>query len=360
MPTQIRKAIKGLSAYSSGKPIDEVKRELGLTEVIKLASNENPFGSSPKALESISSSLAEINRYPEGSCFYLREALSKKLKIGPQSLIFGNGSDELIEIIAKTFLEQDDEAVISEMAFVRFEMAVKLMGARAVVTKARNFAHDLSQMARSVTEKTKLIFVANPNNPTGTMNTKDEVENFLRDVPEDVLVVFDEAYYEYVDRQDYPKTIDYLKEGRSLIILRTFSKIYGLAGLRIGYGLSQPEIIKDLNRVRPPFNVNSLAQVAALAALGDEQWVNECRRKNEEGREFLYQELDRLGLAYVQSVTNFVLLDVKEDAQEAFKRLLTEGVIVRPITKSYIRVTIGTQEENKKFILALEKVLTTN
>lgn len=360
MSGQIRKAIKGLSAYEPGKPIDEVKRELGLTSVVKLASNENPFGPSPKAIEAIFSSLPDLNRYPEGSCFYLREALSKKLKVGPESLIFGNGSDELIEIIAKTFLEQDDEAVISEMAFVRFEMAVKLMGARAVVTKARNFTHDLSQMAKAVTGKAKLIFVANPNNPTGTMNTKDEVEDFLADVPQDVLVVFDEAYYEYIDRQDYPQTIDYLREGRNLIILRTFSKVYGLAGLRIGYGISRPETIKDLNRVRPPFNVNSLAQSAALAALGDEQWVNECRRKNEEGREFFYREFDRLSLAYIQSVTNFVLLDVKKDAQKAFEKLLAEGVIVRPITGTYIRVTIGTQEENERFILALENILATN
>lgn len=359
MSIPIRSELRDLSPYEPGKPIDEVRRELGLDRVVKLASNENPWGASPGAMRIFKEGI-ELNRYPEGSCFYLRKALARRLGVGEDSLIFGSGSDEVIEIIAKTFLGRDDEVVISEGAFIRFWMAARLMGSRIVQTPMRNFSHDLEAMANALTPKTRVVFIANPNNPTGTMNTKEELDLFLKRLDPEVLLVVDEAYYEYIDSQDYPQTIDYLRKGVNLVILRTFSKIYGLAGLRLGYGISKPEIIRDLERVRPPFNINSVAQMAGLAALEDEEWVARCRDLNREGKEYLYGALDGMGLGFVPSMANFILIDVKEDARIVFEALLKEGVIVRPMNgygfNNFIRVTIGRPEENEEFIKALKKI----
>lgn len=355
-----REEISNLKPYEAGRPIDEVKRELGLEEVAKLASNENPWGPSPKAIEALKKGLAGVNRYPDGGCFHLRRLLSKRLDISEEGIIFGNGSDEIIEIIAKTYLGKEDEVVISEWAFVRFEMAANLMGAKILNVKMKNFTHDLEAMVNAITPKTKLIFIANPNNPTGTMNTKEEFDLFMDRVPPNVMVVVDEAYYEYIDSKDYPETLPKVKEGRDIIILRTFSKIYGLAGIRIGYGISRPQIIQEMERVRAPFNVNSLAQIAAASALEDEEWVARCRRLNGDGKRYLYRELDRLGINYIPSSTNFILIDTGEDDRSVFERLLKEGVITRPMggygLKGFIRVSVGRPNENELFIRAFEKI----
>lgn len=356
----IRPEIIDLMPYEPGKPIDEVKRELGLDRVVKLASNENPWGASPKALAALKENTIELNRYPEGSCFYLNKALAKKLGVGEDNLIFGNGSDEIIEIIVKTYLGRDDEVIISEGAFIRFWMGAKLMGSKIVQTRMFDFSHNLEFIAEAITPQTRLVFIANPNNPTGTMNTKQEMDVFLEKLPPDVLVVIDEAYHGYITSNDYPQTLEYLKKGANIVILRTFSKIYGLAGLRLGYGIGKPEIIRDLNRVRPPFNVNSVAQAAGLAALEDDEWIRKCRDLNEEGKQYLYGGLDEMGLRYIPSMTNFILVDVKEDARLVFENLLKEGVIVRPMNgygfNNFIRVTIGRPEENEEFIKALKKI----
>ncbi len=360
MAIPIRPEITDLMPYEPGKPIDEVQRELGLSQVIKLASNENPWGCSPKVLPAIKENLNELNRYPEDSCFYLRKTLAGRLGVSENNLIFGNGSDEIIEIIAKTYLGREDEVVISEAAFIRFWMGAELMGAKIIQVPMRNFTHDLEAMTKVITPKTRLVFIANPNNPTGTMNTRNEMDTFLKNLPSGVLVVIDEAYHEYVTSPLYPQTLDYLKKGVNTVILRTFSKIHGLAGLRLGYGISKPEIIADLSRARPPFNVNSVAQVAGLAALGDEEWVERCRRLNEEGKSYLYQELEKEGLRYIPSVANFILIEVGENAPEVFNDLLKEGVIVRLMgcygLDNFIRVTVGRPEENEEFIKALKKI----
>ncbi|MEW5766039.1 MAG: histidinol-phosphate transaminase [bacterium] len=361
MLLKARPNILKVQPYEPGKPVSEVARELGLTDVVKLASNENPWGPSPKALAALKGSLAEVNRYPDGGGFYLKEALSAKLGVDPDWIILGNGSDEIGGLLALTYLNPGDEAVVGEPAFIRYAQNVAMVGGECISVKLREFTHDLPAMAEAVTPKTKLVFIANPNNPTGTMVTQQAVGHFLSRIPSSVLVVFDEAYYEYIDREDFPKSLELLKERENILILRTFSKIYGLAGLRIGYGIGRPEVISAINRVRPPFNVNSLAQKAAVAALDDEEYAKQCRRLNQEGYVYLTQELKRLGLAFVHSVANFILVDVGQDGRRVFERLLAEGVVVRPMggygLTTHLRVTIGRPEENERFIQAIKNRL---
>lgn len=353
--------IKKLSPYLPGLPIEEVKQQFHLKKVSKLASNENPFGVSPRAIQTIKKSLALLNRYPEGSGRVLRKKLANHLGVKSENIILGNGSDEIIQLIVRTFLESGDEVVISEHVFVRFEQETAVLDNKIIFAPMKDFTHDLKAMRKAITPKTKLIFVANPNNPTGTYVTKQEVEKFMQKIPKKVIVVFDEAYYEYIKKKDYPETIKYVRNGYNVIILRTFSKIYGLAGLRIGYGIAPARLIDYLNRVRPPFNTNSLAQVAACVSLDDVNQVLRIRKLTEEGRKYLCAELRALDIYYVPSVTNFILIDLKRNAKIIFQKLLRKGVIVRSMEgygfPTCIRVTIGLPEENQHFIQALKEIV---
>ncbi|MEK6568409.1 MAG: histidinol-phosphate transaminase [Candidatus Omnitrophota bacterium] len=357
----INPKILNITPYQPGRPIEEVKRQLGLKEVIKLASNENPLGPSPMAVRAIKEALGKINRYPEGSCFYLRQALSKKLKVGADNLIFGNGSDEIIDIIIKTFCQEDEEILTSEVSFLEYKIIAQQNCRRVRTVPLKDFKYDLSALRNNIGPKTRVIFIANPNNPTGSYVSKKEVEDFLLSLPENVLVVFDEAYFEFVDRKDFPDVLKYIENGRNVMILRTFSKIYGLAGLRIGYGIAKNEFIQYLERCRQPFNVNLLAQEAAQAALSDSVFVKKSKKIAAEGKEYLYQNLEKMGIEYIPSATNFILLNLKRDGIEVFKKLLKKGVIIRDMRqyglKDFIRVTIGMEKENKKFIEVLKKTL---
>ncbi|MBT9132710.1 MAG: Histidinol-phosphate aminotransferase [Firmicutes bacterium] len=359
MDELVRREVKNIEPYEPGKPIEEVERELGI-KAVKMASNENALGPSLRAVAAIKSALGKINLYPDGGAHYLKNLLAEHLKVRKENVILGNGSDEIIRIITETFLNEDEEVVFAEPGFIIYRLAAVVMSGKCVSVPLKNYTHDLEAMSQAINERTKLIFIANPNNPTGTMVNADKVASFMKRLPENVVVIFDEAYYEYVDCNDFPETIDYVKNGRNVITLRTFSKVYGLAGLRIGYGIAGEKFIGEMNRVRQPFNVNSLAQVAARAALEDKEHVRKSRRANSEGKEFLYQEFRRMKITYVPSQANFVLVDVGMNADKATERLIKEGIIVRSMRMynlpNFIRVTVGTEEQNEKFIKALRKV----
>jgi len=356
-----RKTILDIAPYQPGKPISELRREKGLTDIIKLASNENPLGPSPKAMAALQQYLTSLHIYPDGNAFELRRALAQRLGVDAGEIIFGNGSDEVIKMLGLTFLEPGDEVLICEPTFSEYAYAAHLMGAKLRSLPLKEHAFDLEAMLAAVNPKTKMVFICNPNNPTGAYVNKAAVDSFLARIPEHVLVVFDEAYYEYVRAADYPDTIGYVREGRNVVVLRTFSKIYGLAGLRIGYGVAPGQLAQLIQRVREPFNVNAAAQVAALAALEDEEHVIKSRELNEAGKNWLYQELAKLGLDYVPSQTNFVFIHLKHDSQVVYQRLLDRGVIARSGgvfgCPNWLRVTVGTQEENQRFIQALSEVM---
>ena len=347
--------------YPPGKPIEEVERELGRT-AIKLASNENPLGPSPKAQEAIRRFLDRIHFYPDGSGYYLRQELAELHNLEMDQIILGAGSTDLIELAAKTFLTAGDEAITSESAFYMYRLAVEDMGAGLVLTPMRDKTFDLAAIAHAVTQRTKIIYLGNPNNPTGTMFTADELDRLLEVLPPRVFVVLDEAYYEYVQRADYSHSVDYVRQGRNILVLRTFSKVHGLAGIRLGYGLGHRELIECLNRIRSPFNANSLAQVAGMVALGDREHIARSLESNQREMKFVTEELTLMGVRYTPSVANFLLMDTGRDCEEDFVRLLHEGVIVRPM-KIYgfptsQRVTIGRHEENEIFLEALHRVMT--
>ncbi len=351
-----RKSIIDLQPYKGGKPIDELKRELGLEVVIKLASNENPLGISPLVAQAIQSSVAESNRYPDGDSYELKCALSKHLCISPDALTLGNGSNELLELIARVFVSaESDEVVFSQYAFPVYAMATQVLGAKAVVTPALNFGHDLQAILDAINDNTRLIFVANPNNPTGTLLTDNELFAFLERVPEAVPVVLDQAYIEYLGVDDL--AIGWLETFSNLIITRTFSKAYGLAGLRVGYAISSAEIADYINRVREPFNVNHIAQSAATAALKDEKYLQKSINVNRAGIKQLEAGFTTLGLTFISSSANFVSVEVS-NANDIFEKLLSEGVIVRPVEMpNYLRVSVGTESENSRLLEALEAVL---
>ncbi len=356
----IRKNIARVQSYVAGKPIEETKRELGLKSVIKLASNENPLGTSPRALAAMRRALASVNRYPDSQGFYLKRRLARTLKLAPENLVLGNGSDELIDILIKTFVEDDENIVTSEQTFVEYEIIARINNKKVVTVPLSNLTFDLRAIARAVTPRTKLVFIANPNNPTGTYVNRSEFERFLKTLPGRTIVVLDEAYDTFIDVRDYPQGIDYVKGGR-VIVLKTMSKGYGLAGVRIGYCIASRSYTPYLERTRQPFNVNLLAQAAALAALDDNAFLSRTRKVTLAGKKFLYRELAALGVAYIPSVTNFILIDVRRDCVEVFRRLLSLGVIVRDMKQykldTFLRVSIGTPAENKKFISALKKAL---
>jgi histidinol-phosphate aminotransferase len=357
MPLHVHPDIAALSPYVPGKPIEELQRELGLERVIKLASNENPLGPSPKALAVLNEGAATLHRYPDGGAYRLREALADRWKVSSDHIIMGNGSDEILGLLARTFLAPGDEAVMADHTFVIYKMEVIAAHGKAVTVPLKQWRHDLHAMADAVTPRTRLLFVCNPNNPTGTMVSADEVDRLLARVPEHVIVVFDEAYFEYVRSSEFPDSMAYVKQGRNAIVLRTFSKIYGLAGLRIGYGVTTPEITNFLNRVRPPFNANSLAQRAALAAMSDDEHVAKSRAINEAGMEQVVNGLRALGFSPIPSEANFVYVDVGQDGRKIFEALLRQGVIIRHIEGRMVRVTIGQAEENQVFLTALARVV---
>ncbi|HKT35132.1 MAG TPA: histidinol-phosphate transaminase [Nitrospira sp.] len=357
MTLHVHPDIAALSPYVPGKPIEELQRELGLTRVVKLASNENALGPSPKAMAVITEGVATLHRYPDGGAFRLRQAIADRWKVSAEQVILGNGSDEILGLLARTFLSPGDEAVMADQTFVIYKMEVMAAHGKAIVVPLVQWRHDLPAMGAAITERTRLLFMCNPNNPTGTMVSAEEVARLLRKVPEHVVVVFDEAYVEYVRRSDFPDSMAYVRQGRNAIVLRTFSKIYGLAGLRIGYGVTTAEIANFLNRVRPPFNANSLAQRAALAALEDDEHVAKSRAVNQAGMEQVANGLRTLGFAPIASETNFVYFDVGRDGRRVFDALLRLGVIVRHIEGRMIRVTVGQSDENRAFLAALGQVL---
>jgi len=352
-----RPGLKEIHPYIPGKPISEVAREYGIQSIIKLASNENPMGPSPLAIKAAGKALNDVNRYPDPGGYELRRKISRMLGLRMEEVILGNGSVEIVEQIAGAFLDPGDEAVVGDPAFSKYDIATRIMGGRVVAVPLREWTHDLEAMADAVTSRTRLIFIPNPNNPTGTMVTSDAVAAFLDRLPGGVIVVFDEAYYEYIEREDYPDTLARVREGKDVIVLRTFSKIFGLAGLRIGYGLAKEELIQPLNVVRETFNTNSVAQAAALAALDDRDHVFRSRESNEQGMKVLADGLHAMGLEFIPSVANFVLVDFGVDVREVFQGLLKRGVIVRPMIPyrlpTMARVTVGKEGENERFLDAL-------
>ena len=360
------KGVQGLNPYQPGKPIDELERELGLKNIIKLASNENPLGPSPMATKVITANLADLSRYPDGNGYRLRNKLAVKLGVAEEQITLGNGSNDILELVGRAFLMPGHEVIYSRHSFAVYPLVVQASGAAAVVTDAKNWGNDLAAMLAAVTETTRLIFLANPNNPTGTWVDRISLQGFLGKLPANIVVVLDEAYFEYVTEPGYPDGLNLLKNFPNVIVTRTFSKAYGLAGLRVGYGISNNSIADILNRVRQPFNVNSLALAAAEAALDDMAFIETSKKMNTAGMKQLTSAFDDLGLSYIPSVANFVAVKVGQhtktlSAMTVYEKLLQSGVIVRPVANydmpDYLRITIGTKQENEKFIGLLKQIL---
>jgi histidinol-phosphate aminotransferase len=362
MTPQARPNIQGISPYIPGKPIEEVRRELGLKgRIIKLASNENPLGPSPLAIKAIRRALKEVNLYPDDGCFVLSKRLAAHLGVTEDQLIFGNGSVDVIEFIFKTFVAAGGHVVMAQQSFVMGKIAARMADAALTEVPMKNYTHDLEAMAAAVTPQTKVVYIANPNNPSGTMVNADQVKAFMKKVPESCVVVFDEAYSEYIDRPDFPDSLQLMKDWPNAIILHTFSKIYGLAGLRVGYGVGHPGLIAQVRKVRLPFNISLLGQAGCLAALDDAKHLQRSKEMNAEGKEFLYRQFETMGMFYVPSEGNFVLIDPKIDSLQVFNAMQKMGVIVRPV-KNYgydtaLRVTVGTMKENKKMLKCLKKAI---
>lgn len=353
--------VQQLVPYVPGKPVDELQRELGLTEIVKLASNENPLGTGAKVAAAIQATLPELTRYPDGSGFALKAALSARLGIEPQQITLGNGSSEILELVARTFLTPEHEVVFSQHAFALYPILTQAVGAIAKPVPAKDFGHDLQGMRAAMGENTRLVFIANPNNPTGTLLATEALETFIADLPRNVLCVLDEAYYEFVDPALRAETLDWPNRYPNLIIARTFSKAYGLAGLRIGYGISSIDIADLLNRVRQPFNSNMLALAAAEAALSDHEYLQQTLAVNYAGMTQLTDAFKMLDLAWIPSSGNFVAVDMKQPALPIYEALLRKGVIVRPVANyempNHLRISIGTERENQIFIKALSEVM---
>jgi len=357
----IRENVTRIKPYSPGKVSEEVKRELGLEKVVKLASNENPLPPSPAAVEAMSEILAGVRMYPDPVCYELTQDLAEHLGVPEEQVIVGRGSDEVIHMLGLAFLKPGEQVIMADPPFALYPYTSTVMDCEGIRVPLKDFTHDLEAMAAAVTEKTRLVFVANPHNPTGTAVTTEEADAFMAALPEDVIVAWDEAYFEYATMPDYPNTLKYIDEGRKVLVMRTFSKIYSLAGLRVGYGIGSPEMIDALKLVREPFNVSSLAQAAARASLKDPSQVERSRQVNEEGKQFLYAQFEEMGLEYVPTHANFILLDTGMNSVGLFDLLMRRGVTVRTGEiwglDTFIRVTIGTAEENEQFITALRHCL---
>ena len=350
--------IRSIAPYQPGKPISDLARDKGLdpSQIVKLASNENPLGVSPNAHMAMMDALDDIARYPDGNSVLLRDAVCEKFNVTPAQLVFGNGSNDILELSARAFLAPDDEAVYSQHAFAVYSLVTQAVGATGIIVPAKQFGHDLDAMLKAITPKTRMVFVANPNNPTGTLIGKLELKKFLSAVPKHVLIMLDEAYDEYLTDELKAESIGWLGEFDNLVISRTFSKAYGLAGLRVGFGVTSKEIADLMNRVRQPFNVNSIAQAAAVASLADDEFVERTRALNQAGMVQITQGLQKLGLSFIPSFANFVSFKVN-DAPRVYERLLNQGVIVRPIANyempDYLRVSIGLFSENARFLEVL-------
>jgi len=357
---QANPQLRDIIVYEPGKPIEETARELNAdpSEIVKLASNENPLGPSPKAVAAMRGGLDNAHLYPDGGGFYLCNALAAKLGLARENIILGNGSNEVIEFLGHAFLKQGDEVVTSQYAFICYKIIATLFGARLTEVPARDYGHDLDAILDAITPKTRLIFIANPNNPTGTLLDQHKIDNFLARLPENVIAVFDEAYLEFLDKP--PDTLRYVREDRNIVVLRTFSKIHGLASLRVGYGVAARDLIEVLQKTREPFNVNAIAQIGALAALADEQHQHETKRVVDAGRAYLEGKFDEMRLFFVPGAGNFVMVNVG-NGPDMFKKLLARRVIVRPLggygLSEWIRVSIGTMAENEKCIAALKMCL---
>lgn len=354
----VKSHIRSLAPYEPGRPIEEVERELGVFEAVKLASNENPLGPSPLALKAAVAALTRVNRYPDGACFSLRARLSRHLGVDEDQLIFGCGADEILELLVKTFLSEGDEVIMPWPSFAMYPIVTEGMGATArQIPLNADLNHDLRAMGGAINARTKLLFLCNPNNPTGTSIGQAELSGFVSELPEDLVLVIDEAYCEYARRSDYPKTLGLVRERPATVILRTFSKIYGLAGLRVGYGVASPELVGFLERGRHPFNVNSVGEAAAIAALDDVQHVRRSLEINSAGIDYLVSELETLGYRVWPTDANFVLVEVGPGYYDA---LLARGVIVRPLAgfglPNHVRITVGLPEENEKLVKELEEI----
>ena len=372
-----RAEIQGLRPYLPGKPIDELAREIGLNpaDIVKLASNENPIGPSKKAIAAMEAEARDLTRYPDGNGFELKQALCEKLStasdpVTPEQITLGNGSSDILDFIVTCFVSKNDQVIFSQHAFAIYGLVTTVQGGESIIVPAKNYGHDLDAMAAAINDKTRLMFVTNPNNPTGTWLTRTEIKHFMGKVPSDVVVVLDEAYFEYVHEDDFCDGLTLLAEFPNLIVTRTFSKAYGLAALRVGYGISSPEIANLMNRVRPPFNVNSFALAAAVATLKDEEYVAESKAINDQGMSYLTQTFDELDLPYIPSVGNFVSFEIPKQANgeptnisaaQVNDQLLAAGVIIRLVANyempNHLRVSIGTPKENEIFISKLKKIL---
>jgi histidinol-phosphate aminotransferase len=362
MSLPISSFLKNLPTYQPGRPIEEVARELNLPadSIIKVASNENPFGPSPLAIAAMQKAIAGVNLYPDGNAFYLKQKLAANLGVEPANLVLGNGSNEIIEFVAHALLAPGDDVVVSQFCFAIYPIVAKMSGANVITVPAKNYGHDLPAMLNAITPKTRIVFVANPNNPTGTLAPREEVIQFVNEIPDDVLLVMDEAYIEFLDDPVDLVSLVRLGARKNLILMRTFSKIYGLAGLRIGYGIGNSEFISALEKIRQPFNINSLAQTAALAALDDGEHVRKTRANNFVGLQFFEGAFRELKLEFVPSHANFILVRVG-DGQKVFDAMQKQGVIVRPMggyqLPEWIRISVGTPQENERCLNVLKKNL---
>ncbi len=362
MKPHVPKHIASITPYPPGKPIEELEREYGISGSIKLASNENPLGPSPKAIEAIQGAVLKLNRYPDGSGFYLRKKLAEKFSIPFEGILLGNGSNEIIELVIRAFMGPGDEVIMPAPSFLLYKLVVQWMGGKAASVPLRDMDIDLERIAGAVTPRTRVIFLTNPNNPTGTVIRKRDFDSFLAAIRKDIVIVLDEAYIEFSRDKDTPAGFDYIgKDGPAVVVLKTFSKAYGLAGLRIGYGVMDPWIAGFLNRVRQPFNTGTLAQVAALAALDDEPFLRKTQETIWNGLQFLYSEIEKMGLRYVPSQANFFLIEMPCEAKKVFEAMLCRGVIIRSMASygmdRFIRINAGLPEENERFVRTLRQVL---
>lgn len=356
-----RNELEQLNPYVPGKPIDDVKREYGLENVVKLASNENPYGMSGKARQAVIDMLSSGALYPDGNCTDLRNALADHYNLSPNKFIFGCGTDEIISMIGKVFVDKGDECITAAVSFSQYAASVLAMGGKMIYADMKNHGFDLQAILTKVTDKTKVIFIANPNNPTGTIHTQAEQDAFMAKVPENVLVAFDEAYGEFVCDENYPNTIEMMQKYKNIIYMKTFSKAYGLAGLRIGYGIADEKIIAQFEKIRNPFNVPATAQVAAIASLRDKEFLKLSTSNNRLVKEYVCAEFDKMGLYYIPTHANFIMVDIKTDSRKAFIELMKKSYIIRPGAAfgmdTFLRVTLGTMDEMQGFIKALKELL---
>lgn len=361
MKKLIRDNVSNIENYEPGKSIEVLRSELSLEgEISKLASNENPLGPSPFAIDAIKTSLEDGNLYPDNSCYHLREKIAEHLGVSPNNLGIGNGTTELIYLMGVAFLNPRETFIMSESSFIMAKIVAQIMDSRLMEVPLKDYRHDLDHIVKKIDKNTKIVYLDNPMNPIGTIVTKQEVSEFMEKIPKDILVAFDEAYYEYVNREDYPDTLRYVEEGRNVMVFRTFSKLYGLAGFRVGYCVAKEDFIDAIKRVSPPFAVNRFAQIGAAAALRDTQHIEKTKEINESGKKFLCESFEKMSVFYIPSETNFVTVDLKTDAKKVSDELQKRSVIVRPLTMygkpTFLRVTIGTSEQNKRFIEAFKQI----